>query len=81
MTARYNRRLKVFGGFIRGRRAIMGAYSWNTVATAIGESYEVTRKFWAETENSNEVALASSHPGTLFIAIDRSEPSFKEVAL
>lgn len=71
-------RLKVFGGFISGRRAIIAAYGRATVAAATGEKVGMVHRFWAESRNGNEIELASAHPGTLFVEIAKVEPSFRE---
>lgn len=72
-------RLKVFGGFINGKRAIMAAYSRDLVAVRTGVSRAEIIKFWSETRSKYEIELATTYPGTLFVGAEPISMNFKEM--
>lgn len=74
-------RFKVFGGFIGGKRAIIGGFARRIICDATGERTWESLQFWAESRNKDEVELATKYPGVLFIAAAPIAVHFKEVPL
>lgn len=71
-------KLKVYEGLtfhkIRGKmrqvRTIVATTSQKRASRLTGESLYTIRNYWAVTGNENEIAVATPHPGIVFIKID-----------
>jgi hypothetical protein len=76
------KKLKVYGGFtfVDGKQliTIVATTSKKKAAGLIGESLHSFNKWWRETGNATEVAVATSKPDTVFVAIDNMGRNFKE---
>lgn len=64
-------KLKVFGGLMHGLgelqvRTVIAARSKKRAAELLGISIGEINSYWSETSNTVEVALALSHPETVY---------------
>lgn len=76
--------LKVFGGltFNKGkqRRTAIAARSKKAAVDALGVSPSYFREYWMETGNDDELKLALSQPGTVFIEMTPYSGNFQPLS-
>lgn len=70
--------LKVYGGRSGNKqvRTIVAAKSAAEVSRLVGDPVNHIRKFWSETGNAFEVAVATARPGVVFVATDERAKKF-----